>query len=136
MKATILLLPLIILSVLLAGCAQQQEETMTVTGTVNEGAAPMTSVSVENQPQQARMEEQEVRLTKDGFFPHAYTLSAGETLRLTFMFKEPHFLAIDGIGFAQEVYHTTLDLDFPAPGTYDLVCMDCEDKPTATISVQ
>jgi len=53
-----------------------------------------------------------------------------------FLLDEPHFVTIEDIGLAEEVQKSTLDLDFPAAGEYDLICLDCEDKPVAVISVQ
>lgn len=134
MKYLYVLLPLIILSVLLAGCGDRGQEAAETPEPVVSGGEP-TTVSVEHQPEDGLVEH-EVRITEDGFFPATFNVGDGDTLSLVFLSDEAHFVVIEELGLAEEVQTTTLDLEFPGPGEYDMICLDCEDKPVAVINVQ
>lgn len=130
-----LLLLLIALSLLVAGCSTTQEETTSnETPTENVETVETTMVEVAQQEEPIIVEE-EVRLTKAGFFPQTFNVNEGETLRLVFLLDEAQFISIDALGIAEEVQTTTLDLTFATPGEYDMLCVDCEDTPVAVISV-
>ena len=69
------------------------------------------------------------------FFPQTFAANVGDVVKLVFLFEEPHFISIDGLGIAEEVQYDTLEFMPEEAGNYDVICMDCENNPIALVVI-
>lgn len=118
-----------------AGCSQQQQEL--VTGQASYDGQQVDLGAAADEPV---VKEYEVLLKeRDGedvaFFPQAFAASAGDTVRLVFLFQEPHFISIEGAGVAERVQAGAIEFVAPGRGEYDVRCWDCEDDPLAVVII-
>jgi plastocyanin len=126
-------LAVVVLVLSFAGCSRQE----LVTGQASyEGQQVDLGATAED----AAVKEYEVLLReRDGedvsFFPQTFAASAGDTVRLVFLFQEPHFISIEGAGVAERVQAGAIEFVAPERGEYDVRCWDCEDDPLAVVIV-
>ena len=159
MKRYLLALALIATVALIAtGCAQEAPEEEMVTGQVTSSSStpqirlePATADNVvrdyEVLMRNARAEDddctdEEAEEDEDcqaqpiAFFPQTFNANEGDVVKLTFLFQEPYFISIEGLGIAEDVQTDTIAFVAEEAGVYDVQCLDCEENPIAQIVIR
>ena len=73
----------------------------------------------------------------DEMVPKTITAKQGDLLIINFLFKEPHFISIEELGFAEMIRpgdSTTLTLN--KKGEFPIICEDCKEKEKGMLIVE
>ena len=67
------------------------------------------------------------------FLPSTIVVPKGEEIKISLLSEKANFFTVDGKGYSAKAGTYTFKAD--KKGEYEIVCVDCEDRPTALIRV-